>query len=274
MYTWFHVIMLCSWPCTFSNMCGFPLVSKSQGKMDRRCAANVRFPQSQILIFNLRFSWGSGNGKEQKLNNHCEQLSPLQQGPDPHPFSRLKVMLVWASFHCKEYTKMSQTTSIVTCQTVGTRIIQLWTAVQEHCSTNCPFFKPDLHGRNNRPSPTPDNESVHQLRSALHQSSVSSLTSALDSRLSLRLLPRTGGSSGTWARGSERIRYLREKDAEVREATRCYGFLPALPAEGPRGEERRCSNNSTSVSQTGIGRCHGIRWEPMLLPCNCILFPK
>lgn len=155
MYTWFHVIMLCSWPCTFSNMCGFPLVSKSQGKMDRRCAANVRFPESQILIFNLRFSWGSGNGKEQKLNNHCEQLSPLQQGPDPHPFSRLKVMLVWASFHCKEYTKMSQTTSIVTCQTVGTRIIQLWTAVQEHCSTNCLFFKPDLHGRNNRPSPPP-----------------------------------------------------------------------------------------------------------------------
>ncbi len=59
-----------------------------------------------------------------------------------------------------------------------------------------------------------DYEGVYQWRSAGYQSCVSSLVSMLDSCLSFRLLLWTGGSSGTWARGSGRIRYLRERERE------------------------------------------------------------
>ena len=85
----------------------------------------------------------------------------------------------------------------------------------KHRSTDCLFH---VGPARTQPDPSPSwqlkggwlKKGVNRWRSACYQSWVSSLVSVLDSRLSFRLLLWSGGSSGTWARGSERIRYLRE----------------------------------------------------------------
>lgn len=91
---------------------------------------------------------------------------------------------------------------------------------RKHRSTNCPLSRRTCTDAARPPNPPVTAEGgmiqkgVKQWRSACYQSWVSSLVSVLDSRLSFRLLLWSGGSSGTWARGSERIRYLRERERQ------------------------------------------------------------
>lgn len=106
---------------------------------------------------------------------------------------------------------------------IGTRIIQLYTAGNIAAQIVLFHVGPARTQPDRRPPPPlwrlkggMIQKGVKQWRSACYQSWVSSLVSVLDSRLSFRLLLWSGGSSGTWARGSERIRYLSERETKSR----------------------------------------------------------